>query len=121
MTKLNRTEARLRRHQRVRKNIFGTPEKPRLNVYRSLAEIYAQIIDDEKGHTLVAVSTIEPEVRKKIKKIKKIEQAREVGKLVAERAKEAGIKTVVFDRGGYKYFGRVKALADAARSTGLEF
>jgi large subunit ribosomal protein L18 len=75
MTKLNRTEARLRRHQRVRKNIFGTPEKPRLNVYRSLAEIYAQIIDDEKGHTLVAVSTIEPEVRKKIKKMKKIERS----------------------------------------------
>ncbi len=121
MSKMNRTEARIKRHQRVRRNIFGTPAKPRLNVFRSQAEIYAQIIDDEKGHTMVAASSIEPELRKKFKKIKKSEQAREIGKLVAERAKEAGIKTVVFDRGGYKYFGRVKALAEAARSAGLDF
>ncbi len=121
MAKLNRTEARIRRHQRVRKNIFGTAAKPRLNVFRSQSDIYAQIIDDEKGHTLVAASSIEAELRKKLKKMKKTEQAVEIGKLVAERAKQAGIKTVIFDRGGYKYFGRVKALADAARSAGLDF
>lgn len=121
MSKMNRTEARIKRHQRVRRNIFGTPAKPRLNVFRSQAEIYAQVIDDEKGHTMVAASSIESELKKKFKKMKKSEQAREIGKLVAERAKEAGIKTVVFDRGGYKYFGRVKALAEAARSAGLDF
>ena len=121
MAKSNRTEARLRRHRRVRKNITGTPDVPRLNVFRSLAEIYVQVIDDEHGFTLVSASTNDNDLVKKIKGMKKTEQAREVGKLVATRAKEKGIKKVVFDRGGYKYFGRVKALADAAREAGLDF
>jgi large subunit ribosomal protein L18 len=121
MAKSNRSEARLHRHRRVRKNMIGTHDKPRLNVFRSLAEIYAQVIDDEKGHTLAAASTIDVDLREKIKKMKKTEQAREVGKLVAERAVKAGIKRVMFDRGGYQYFGRVKELAEAARKAGLEF
>ena len=121
MAKLTRQEARLRRHQRVRKNISGTPEKPRLNVYRSLAEIYAQIIDDEAGHTLAAASTVDHELRAKAETMNKTEQAKLVGKMVAERAKKAGISEVVFDRGGFRYIGRVKALADAAREAGLKF
>lgn len=121
MANKNRSIARLHRHRRVRKNVFGTPDKPRLNVFRSLAEIYAQVIDDEKGYTLAAASSIDVDLRDKIKKLKKTEQAREVGKLLAERAVKAGIKKVVFDRGGYQYFGRVKELAEAARKAGLEF
>jgi large subunit ribosomal protein L18 len=121
MAKFNRTVARVRRHQRVRKHLTGTPDVPRLNVFRSLAEIYVQVIDDEHGFTLASASTIDGELVKKLKGMKKTEQAREVGKLVATRAKEKGIKKVVFDRGGYRYFGRVKALADAAREAGLEF
>lgn len=121
MANINRSEQRLKRHRRVRKNVFGTPDRPRLNVFRSLAEIYAQVIDDEKGHTLAAASSLDADLRAKIKKMKKTEQAREVGKLVAERAVKAGIKQVVFDRGGYQYFGRVKELAEAARKAGLEF
>ena len=106
---------------RVRKNVAGTPERPRLNVFRSLAEIYAQVIDDEAGKTLVSASTIDHELRAKMDGLKKTEQARLVGKAVAERAKAKGIQQVVFDRGGYRYIGRVKALADAAREGGLEF
>lgn len=121
MAKKSRNEARLKRHQRVRKNISGTAEIPRLCVYRSLVGIYAQIIDDQKGETLVSSSTIDAEIRKKINKMKKTEQAAEVGKLLGNRAKEKKIATVVFDRGGYQYFGRVKALADAAREAGLKF
>jgi len=117
----DRAEARKRRHKRVRKKVFGTPERPRLNVFRSLKHIYAQIIDDTAGHTLVAASTLDPELRDKIKGLTKKEQAREVGFLLAKRALEKGIKRVVFDRGGYKYHGRVKALADASREGGLEF
>jgi large subunit ribosomal protein L18 len=114
--------ARLRRKKRVRKKVFGTPERPRLSVYRSLKHIYAQVIDDTKGITLVAASTLDPALREQLKEIKgKIEAARLVGKLVAERALEKGIKKVVFDRGGFKYHGRVKALADGAREAGLEF
>jgi large subunit ribosomal protein L18 len=114
--------ARLRRKKRVRKKVFGTPERPRLSVYRSLKHIYAQVIDDTKGITLVAASTLDPALREQLKGIKgKIEAARLVGKLVAERALEKGIKKVVFDRGGFKYHGRVKALADGAREAGLEF
>jgi large subunit ribosomal protein L18 len=121
MTKLTRAEARLRRHQRVRKYISGTPARPRLSVFRSLAEIYVQVIDDEAGHTLAAASTVDQEVRAKISGLKKSEQAKVVGKIVAERAKNQGIDEVVFDRGGFRYTGRVKALADAAREAGLKF
>ncbi len=117
----SRSEARERRHTRVRKHVQGTPARPRLNVFRSLAEIYAQVIDDEAGHTLVAASTVDHELRVQMSGKKKSEQARLVGKAVAERAKEKGISKVVFDRGGYRFTGRVKALADSAREAGLEF
>lgn len=121
MTKRSRNEARLKRHQRVRKNVYGTAEKPRLCVFRSLTSIYAQIIDDEKGITLVSSSSIDKELKKKIAGMEKVEQATEVGKLLGERAISKNITTVIFDRGGYKYFGRVKALADGARESGLKF
>lgn len=121
MAKKSRSEARERRHERVRKFVSGTPERPRLNVFRSLAEIYAQVIDDSAGHTLVSASSIDQDLRTKMVGLKKIDQARLVGKTVAERAQAQGIKQVVFDRGGFRYIGRVKALADAAREGGLEF
>ena len=117
----NRNVMRRRRHRRVRKKVVGTPEQPRLNVFRSLKHIYAQIIDDSRGHTLVAASTLDPELRPKLNGLKKTEQARLVGELVARRALERGLKKVVFDRGGYLYHGRVKALAEAARKVGLDF
>ncbi|WAM32438.1 50S ribosomal protein L18 [Caldicellulosiruptor naganoensis] len=119
--KVNRNEKRLIRHKRIRKKVFGTAERPRLCVYKSLKYIYAQIIDDEKGHTLVAASSLEPEIKSRLSSTKSIEAAQYVGKVIAERAKEKGITKVVFDRGGYPYHGRVKALADAAREAGLEF
>lgn len=112
---------RKHRHMRVRKHLAGTAEKPRLNVYRSLSEIYVQVIDDSSGHTLVSASTIDPEIRVKTKDLSKTEQAKLVGSKVAERAKASGIDTVVFDRGGYRYQGRVRALAEAAREAGLKF
>jgi large subunit ribosomal protein L18 len=112
-----RNEIRQRVHDRIRAKIQGTAERPRLNVYRSLNHIYAQVIDDSKGATLVSAST----VAGKIKGGGNVAAAREVGKLVAERAQEKGIKKVVFDRGGYLYHGRIKALADAAREAGLDF
>ncbi|HHY87713.1 MAG TPA: 50S ribosomal protein L18 [Chloroflexi bacterium] len=121
MAKKSRTEARIRRHRRVRKYISGTAERPRLAVFRSLAEIYAQVIDDTAGTTLAAASTIDRALRAKMDGLTKTEQARLVGQAVAERAKEKGITTVVFDRGGFRYIGRVKALADGAREAGLEF
>jgi large subunit ribosomal protein L18 len=105
----------------VRKKVFGTPERPRLSVYGSLNHIYAQIIDDMKGHTLVAASTLDKELRAEIKHGGNVESARKVGQLIAKRAVEKGIKKVVFDRGGFRYHGRIKALADAAREGGLEF
>ncbi len=114
-------KARIRRHRRVRAKIFGTPERPRLNVFRSLGHIYAQIIDDTVGHTLVSASTIDRELRDQVAGKNKTEAARMVGELVAKRAQALGIKKVVFDRGGYKFHGRVKALADAAREAGLDF
>lgn len=119
--KKSRNAARIRRHARVRKKVFGTPERPRLNVFRSLTEIYAHVIDDENGHTLVSASTIDKELRTQFKGLKKSEQAHLVGKEVAERAKQNGIDSVVFDRSGYRYIGRVKALADGAREGGLKF
>ena len=121
MAKLTRAESRLRRHRRVRKHINGTPECPRLAIFRSEAEIYAQVIDDLSGHTLAAASSIDHEARTKMDGKTKTEQAALVGELVAERAKTKGINQVVFDRGGFRYIGRVKALADGARKAGLEF
>lgn len=121
MARIKRNLARKRRHIRVRKRIQGTPDRPRLNVFRSLSEIYAQVIDDEAGVTLVSASTIDKELRGQMKDLNKSEQAALVGKAVAERAKKQGIDTVIFDRGGYRYIGRVKALADGAREGGLEF
>jgi large subunit ribosomal protein L18 len=109
------------RHKRLRKKISGTPERPRLAVFRSEKHMYAQIIDDIKGVTLVAASTTEKAMKEKLKKTWNVEAAKEVGKLIAERALAKGIKEVVFDRGGFKYHGRVKALADAAREAGLKF
>ena len=117
----SRSVARVRRHRRVRKHVSGTPERPRLNVFRSLNEIYAQVIDDEAGITLVSASTIDNELRSKMEGLTKSEQAKEVGLAVAERAKDKGVDVVVFDRGGYRYIGRIKALADGAREGGLKF
>ena len=113
--------ARRRRHRRVRKKVFGTAERPRLNVFRSLRRIHAQIIDDERGHTLVAISTLDNIVSDELAGLDKTAQAKVVGKALAERAQAKGIQNIVFDRGGYKYHGRVKALADSAREAGLEF
>ncbi len=113
--------ARERRHVRVRKTVSGTTERPRLNVYRSLDNIYAQVIDDTQGVTLVSASTMDKELRGDMEGLKKMDAAKRVGAAVAERAKAAGVNTVVFDRGGYRYHGRVKALADGAREGGLEF
>ena len=117
----NRSVARKRRHARVRLNLAGTVQRPRLAVFRSVSEIYAQVIDDAEGKTLVSASSVDKELRDQMKDKKKAEQARLVGKLVAERAKNKGIKAVVFDRGGFQYTGRVKALADGAREGGLQF
>lgn len=113
--------ARKRRHRRVRAKISGTPTRPRLNVYRSLGNIYAQVIDDTAGHTLAAASTVDRELREKVEGKNKTEAAKLVGELVARRAREAGVTQVVFDRGGYRFHGRVKALADGAREGGLNF
>ena len=121
MAKLSSREARIRRHARVRLNLSGTAERPRLNVYRSLDEIYAQVIDDQAGCTIVSASSIDKTLKADMDGKNKTEQAKLVGKTIAERAKEKGITTVVFDRGGFRYIGRVKALADAAREAGLEF
>ncbi|MEX2080125.1 MAG: 50S ribosomal protein L18 [Dehalococcoidia bacterium] len=115
------TAARARRHARVRKVVAGTPQRPRLNVFRSSAHIYAQVIDDVAGHTLAAASDLDKDVATQVKGKNKTGQAAVVGKLVAERAKAQGIELVVFDRGGFRYHGRVKALAEAAREAGLGF
>ena len=121
MAKKTRLAARRRRHLHVRKKISGTNERPRLNVFRSLNEIYAQVIDDQSGNTMTAASSIDHELRDQLKDKNKTEQARMVGELVAKRAKDKGISEVVFDRGGFKYIGRVKALANGAREAGLKF
>jgi len=114
-------ELRKKRHRRVRKKVLGTPERPRLNVYRSLNNIYAQIVDDTKAHTIAAASTIDREIRGQLKTGGNVESAKSVGLLVGKRAMEAGIREVVFDRGGYQYHGRVKAVAEGAREAGLRF
>jgi large subunit ribosomal protein L18 len=121
MAKKSRNEARLKRHRRVRKNIAGTAETPRLNVFRSLTQIYAQVIDDRAGVTLVSASTLDRELRSTVSGKSKLEQAQIVGEAVARRAIEKGVKQVVFDRGGFRYMGRVKALAEGARKGGLQF
>ena len=117
----NRSLARIRRHARVRKSVVGTPTRPRLNVFRSITDIYVQVIDDQSGHTLVSASSIDGELRKKMKGLNKTEQAKLVGQTIADRAKSKGITSVVFDRGGFRYMGRIKALADGARENGLQF
>ncbi len=117
----DRAAARRRRHRRVRMTVRGTAGRPRLCVFRSLQHIYAQIIDDERGQSLVAVSTLEPAIQAAVRGQPKAAQASVVGKVLAERARQKGITTVVFDRGGYKYHGRVQALAEAAREGGLLF
>ncbi len=117
MTVLTKRQQRLRRRRRVRARVSGTAERPRLSVFRSNRGVFAQLIDDRAGHTLAAVNWIEPELRK----LSATEQAKKAGELLAERAKAAGVETCVFDRGGYKYHGRVKALAEGAREGGLAF
>ena len=117
----SRRDARERRHRRVRKKIEGTTQRPRLCPFRSLAHIYAQIVDDRGGHTLAAASTLDRELRGQLNGRSKTEQAGLVGQLVGERARQKGIVKVVFDRGGYRYHGRVKGLAEGARQAGLEF
>ena len=123
MAQQNKNEVRLKRHTRVRKRVHGTPERPRLNVYRSDNNIYAQVIDDLAGRTLAAASSLDSTLRSGDNKSAggNIAAARSVGALIADRAKSAGITKVVFDRGGYLYHGRVKGLAEAARENGLEF
>ncbi len=121
INKENRNAIRLRKHVRVRKKVVGTQERPRLNVFRSLKNIYVQIIDDSTGNTLVSASTLDAALKGKVANGGNKEAAKEVGKLIATKAIEKGIKQVVFDRGGYIYHGRVKELADAAREAGLDF
>ena len=116
-----RQQARLKRKKRIRKKLSGSPERPRLSVFRSSKHIYAQLIDDFNGATLAAVSTMDPEIRQQEKVKGKIENAKRVGKAIADRAKAKGISRVVFDRNGFLYHGRVRALAAAAREAGLEF
>ena len=117
----SRSIARARCHSRVRKSLQGTADRPRLNVFRSLSGIYVQVIDDQSGRTLVSASTVDKDLRDKLKGMKKSDQAKMIGQTVAERAKSKGIQSVVFDRGGYRYIGRIKALADGAREGGLQF
>lgn len=116
-----KTTSRLRRHRRIRLTVHGTPERPRLSVFRSLKHIYAQVIDDSTGRTLVAVSSLSAPVKSEIGETAKLGVAKMVGAQIATACKEKGIAKVVFDRGGYLYHGRVKALADAAREAGLSF
>ena len=119
--KLSKDAHRQRVHARVRTKVAGTPERPRLCVYRSVGHIYVQVIDDRGGRTLCSASSVDKETKKGLKGGGNIAAAKNVGKIIAERAKAAGVSKVVFDRGGYKFHGRVKALADAAREAGLQF
>jgi len=121
MSVRTKEEIRQRLHERIRKKLRGTPERPRLAVHRSEAHIYAQVIDDDAGRTLAAASSRDKDVRAKLKSGGNLAAAKEVGGLVAARAKQKGIEKVVFDRGGFQYHGRIKALADAARAAGLKF
>jgi large subunit ribosomal protein L18 len=121
LRKVSKNDARQKRHLRLRKNLIGTAERPRLNVFRSLSNIYAQIIDDKSGTTLVAASSLDKDVRASLEYGGNVEAAKTVGAAVAKKALEKGIKQVIFDRGGYIYHGRIAALAAAAREAGLEF
>ncbi len=121
ITKINKNQDRKKRHQRVRRKVKGTAATPRLCVYRSLNNIYAQVIDDEKGNTLAAASTLDKELKGTLEGKTKNEQAKMVGELVAKKAMAKGVENVVFDRGGYLYTGRVQSLADGAREAGLKF
>ncbi|NIS74855.1 MAG: 50S ribosomal protein L18 [Deltaproteobacteria bacterium] len=112
---------RIRRKKRIRKKIFGVAERPRLSVFRSAKHIYAQLVDDSIGFTILTVSTLNKDVRDQVKGLKKTEAAKVVGKIIADKAKEKGVKKIVFDRNGFLYHGRVKALAEGAREAGLEF
>lgn len=119
--KVSKNLTRMKRHRRVRGKVHGTSERPRLNVYRSLTNIYAQIIDDVAGHTIAAASSLDNEVKGKVANGGNQEAAKLVGELVAKRALEKGVETVTFDRGGYIYHGRIKSLAEGAREAGLKF
>ncbi len=119
LKKVPRNEVRLERHARVRKRLSGSSERPRMVIFRSLNHVYAQVVDDSQGHTLAAASSLDASL--KGQKLSLKQKAEKVGELIAARSQEKGIKAVVFDRGGYKYHGRVAALAEAARSKGLEF
>jgi large subunit ribosomal protein L18 len=117
----DRRSTRIRRHVRLRTHLEGGPQRPRLAIFRSIHHVYAQVIDDASGRTLAAASTTDADLRKRLKSPSSAEGATAVGKSIAERARQAGIETVVFDRGGFPYHGRIKALAEAARSAGLKF
>ena len=121
MATKSRNAQRKRRHVRVRRKVSGQPGRPRLNVFRSLTHTYAQVIDDSSGHTIVAASTLDDKLKGDLSDKTKTEQARRVGELIAERAAAAGVTDVIFDRGGYQYHGRVRALAEGARDGGLKF
>ncbi|NLJ58766.1 MAG: 50S ribosomal protein L18 [Tissierellia bacterium] len=121
LKKVNRNKQRIKRHYSIRNKIAGTPERPRLNIFKSSKHIYAQVIDDVTGTTLACASTVDKELKEKLAGMTKSEAAKLVGKTVGERAKNKGIDTVVFDRGGYLYHGRVQLLAEGARESGLEF
>ena len=121
MSARTKQDIRKRLHDRIRKKLRGTPERPRLAVYRSQSQIYAQVIDDDAGQTLCAASSLDKDLRAKLKSGGNVAAAKEVGGLIAGRAKDKGIAAVVFDRGGFQYHGRIKALADAAREAGLKF
>ena len=121
INKVSRSEIRVKKHMRVRNRLAGTTERPRLAVFRSNNHMYAQIIDDSVGNTLVSASTVEKSVKAELEKTNDVDAAAYVGKVIAERALEKGIKSVVFDRGGFVYHGKIQALADAAREAGLEF
>ncbi|MTI71180.1 MAG: 50S ribosomal protein L18 [Firmicutes bacterium] len=121
LNKVRKNERRKKRHLRMRNKVQGTPDRPRLNVYKSAKHMYAQIIDDMAGKTIISASTLDKELQKNLESTGNKEAAREVGKKVAELAKEKGIETVIFDRGGYIYHGRVKELAEGAREAGLKF
>lgn len=119
--KVSRTKVRVNKHKKIRNKITGTSERPRLSVFRSNNHIYAQVIDDAKGHTLVSASTVDKDISSKLEQTNNVDAATAVGEMVAKKAIEKGINNVVFDRGGYIYHGKVKALADAAREAGLKF
>ena len=121
VSKVSKAEVRKEKHRRMRRHIVGTPERPRLAVFRSNMHMYAQIIDDTEGKTLVSASTLQKDVKAELEKTNNVDAAAYLGTVIAKKALEKGIKTVVFDRGGFIYQGKIKALADAAREAGLEF